>query len=53
MIVLALLLIGSGVLIIAQQVLHINVTQFMFPIGLIVGGGLLMAFAFGNVGRKN
>jgi phage shock protein C len=48
MIVLALLLIGAGVLIITQQILHINVMQYLFPVGLIICGALLVAFAFGR-----
>jgi phage shock protein C len=52
MIVLALLLIGSGAFIIVQQILHISMLQYVLPVGLIIGGALLMAFAFGSPGRR-
>lgn len=52
MVALAVLLIGSGLLIIAQQVLNINISRYFFPISLILGGALLMVFAFGGFGRK-
>jgi phage shock protein C len=53
MVVLALLLICTGVLIIAQSVLNIDVQRYLFPAGLIVGGALLMAFAFRRPGGGN
>jgi phage shock protein C len=52
MMVLALALIFIGVWIIAQEFLHIDLNKYLFPIGLIVGGGLLMAFAFGKKGKQ-
>lgn len=52
MVVLALLLISAGVLIIGQEVLGINFQRYMLPVGLIIGGALLMAFAFGRPGGR-
>lgn len=53
MMALAALLIGSGLLIIAQQILDINISRYFFPISLILGGALLLAFAFGGFVRKD
>lgn len=52
MVVLALLLIGTGALIIFQQFFNISLQRYLFPVGLIIGGGLLMAFAFGRNSKK-
>lgn len=46
--VLAIVLIFLGCWIIAGEFLRIDLTKYLFPIGLIIGGGLLMAFAFGS-----
>lgn len=52
MIVLASALIFLGVWIIAQEFLHIDLGKYLFPVGLIIGGGLLMAFAFKGKGGQ-
>lgn len=44
----AMVLIGAGLFIIAQEIFHINIQKYLFPVGLVIGGGLLMAYAFGK-----
>jgi phage shock protein C len=46
MIAIAVVLICSGVYIIADAFLHVYIQRYLFPVGLVLGGGLLMAFAF-------
>jgi phage shock protein C len=53
MVVLALVLICAGALIIFQQFFNIYLQRYLFPIALIVGGALLMAFAFGKKTGKD
>lgn len=50
-IVLAIVLIFWGASIIVNEFLHINISQYLLPVGLVLGGGLLMVFAFRG-GRK-
>ena len=50
--IVAMLLIFWGVFIILDAVLHINLWKYLFPVGLIVGGGLLLAIAFKGKGDK-
>lgn len=53
MVVFALALMSTGFYIILKNVLGINLDRYIFPIALIVVGGLLFAFAFdGNRNRR-
>ncbi len=44
-IVLAILLIYWGAAILIKELLHVNISRYLLPVGLILGGGLLLAFA--------
>ena len=44
-------LISIGLYMIITAILNINLGQYMFPIGLILGGGLLLAWAFKGKGK--
>lgn len=48
LVVVAGLLIFAGVYIIAESLLHIDLGRYLFPVGLLVAGGLLLAFALRN-----
>lgn len=51
-IVFAIILMCIGCYIIVKDLLGINLFRYVFPVGLIVTGGLLFAFAFGNNNQK-
>ncbi len=46
--VLAGLLIFAGIYIIVESVFHISLWRYLFPIGLLAAGGLLLAYALRN-----
>ena len=52
MMIFALALICLGAFILLERLLGLSLSQFLFPVGLIIIGAMVMAFAFGNRGKQ-